>query len=500
MFFSKLIQEIQNDVPVILSNITDDREVKDVSLLEPGQTRFQTGVLYYGYEEQWLKSPRPEMIVSAGEDQHQGPCAAVCHARIRREDLFCAFNASRRILQEESRESLYEDMRRMYENGRSIQAVMDAAARRLGNALVLVDRDYRVLAYSPSTPMPDEKWRKNIKQGFCSYDFVLAVRDQGIHLREEDAFGVLDATSSESRYRKYCFPIYVRNAYVGFLLMVTGETADSGRSSLTQTQFYQLGEAGRAMAYIISNAEPQLLQNQSAYQTLLRDMLIGATSSELYSRIQTLQFPPVMVTLCVEPRQYLSQGYPKTKYARQLKELLPGSHVTYHESRIALLCPEEVFADRRERLEGFCAAEDTRMGVSNSFTDVALFSARYAQAYNALQIGSRLDSGRFVFEYQKYQIYDLLKHCGDSQELRFFCHDALERLRRYDLENDAALYRTLRVYLDCGKSIKLAAERMFIHRNSMVYRLEKIARIGKIDLDDPETCLLLQISFRIDDI
>ena len=111
-----------------------------------------------------------------------------------------------------------------------------------------------------------------------------------------------------------------------------------------------------------------------------------------------------------------------------------------------------------------------------------------------------LDKGQKIFEYRYFQAYDLLEHCGDSQELRFFCHDALERLRRYDQENDASLYRTLRVYLDSGKSIKLAAERMFIHRNSMVYRLEKIARIGRADLDDPETCFLLQLSYRIDDL
>ncbi len=308
------------------------------------------------------------------------------------------------------------------------------------------------------------------------------------------------SASKLSRSFKQQYRIFIRNTYVGFLLMITGERADGGSPGLRQPLSYQLGEAGRATAYILSHAEPQLLLDQSAYQTLLRDMLIGAPSAELFPRVQLLRFPPEMIAICAEPRQYLSQGYPKDRFARRMKELLPGSHVTFHESRIAMLSPEEAFLERRKDLEAFCAAEDTRIGVSNVFSDVTLFSERYAQAKNALKLGSALDKKKRLFEYRHFQIYDLLKHCGDSQELRLFCHDALERLRRYDLENDSSLYDTLRVYLDCGKSIKLAAERMFIHRNSMVYRLEKITRIGRIDLEDPETCLLLQISYLIHDL
>ena len=160
-------------------------------------------------------------------------------------------------------------------------------------------------------------------------------------------------------------------------------------------------------------------------------------------------------------------------------------------------CPAVV---RREELEEFCAAEDVRLGISNRFTDVSVFGGHYYQADTALHLGSRLRTGERIFEYRRFQLYDLLENFGDRQRLRSFRHDAVELLRRYDRENDAALYETLRVYLDSGRSIKPAAERMFIHRNSMVYRLGKIADIGRVDLGDPETCLLLQLSFRIDDI
>ncbi|NCC69654.1 MAG: PucR family transcriptional regulator, partial [Clostridia bacterium] len=45
---------------------------------------------------------------------------------------------------------------------------------------------------------------------------------------------------------------------------------------------------------------------------------------------------------------------------------------------------------------------------------------------------------------------------------------------------------------------KDTAEKLFIHRNSMMYRLDRIKELGKIDLMDPEIRFLLRMSYKID--
>lgn len=43
---------------------------------------------------------------------------------------------------------------------------------------------------------------------------------------------------------------------------------------------------------------------------------------------------------------------------------------------------------------------------------------------------------------------------------------------------------TLEAYLDSNCSLAAAAEKMFIHRNTMVYRVNKIRELLKIDFND----------------
>ena len=52
----------------------------------------------------------------------------------------------------------------------------------------------------------------------------------------------------------------------------------------------------------------------------------------------------------------------------------------------------------------------------------------------------------------------------------------------YDQDNHTELIATLEKLIDCGWDIKMAAEQLFIHRNTLLKRREKIERLLKGDL------------------
>jgi DNA-binding PucR family transcriptional regulator len=126
------------------------------------------------------------------------------------------------------------------------------------------------------------------------------------------------------------------------------------------------------------------------------------------------------------------------------------------------------------------------------------FEKHYRQASAALALGQRIDRSGCVFLYRNYQFYDLLSHVDGSEQLGLFCHPVLGLLRRYDHENGTELYRTLKVYVDSGGSVKHTAEALYVHRNSLMYRLGRIEELGKIDINDPDTSFILKMSFQID--
>jgi DNA-binding PucR family transcriptional regulator len=83
---------------------------------------------------------------------------------------------------------------------------------------------------------------------------------------------------------------------------------------------------------------------------------------------------------------------------------------------------------------------------------------------------------------------------GDVSEAREWVTDVLADLAA-DTENDARLRETLRVFLHCGSSYKLAAEELDLHFNSVKYRISRaVARRGRpIDNDrlDVELALVM---------
>ena len=86
----------------------------------------------------------------------------------------------------------------------------------------------------------------------------------------------------------------------------------------------------------------------------------------------------------------------------------------------------------------------------------------------------------------------LLSRLSRSQDLAPF-RDLVDPLVRHDRERGSDLVRTLRVYFASGTNASEAADKLFLHRNSMLYRLARIEKITGADLKNPRVGLILQL-------
>ena len=66
-------------------------------------------------------------------------------------------------------------------------------------------------------------------------------------------------------------------------------------------------------------------------------------------------------------------------------------------------------------------------------------------------------------------------------------------LREHDRARGSDLVRTLKTYFATGTNASEAADRLFLHRNSMIYRLERIQTLTGLDLKDDRVALALQL-------
>ena len=78
-----------------------------------------------------------------------------------------------------------------------------------------------------------------------------------------------------------------------------------------------------------------------------------------------------------------------------------------------------------------------------------------------------------------------------------FVRATLGPLLDYDARHHGDLVRTVEVLAACGWSASRAARRLFLLRNSVLYRRSRIEEILGCSLDDPERRLLLTVAARL---
>ena len=73
---------------------------------------------------------------------------------------------------------------------------------------------------------------------------------------------------------------------------------------------------------------------------------------------------------------------------------------------------------------------------------------------------------------------------NDQREILNYCNNKLSKLEEYDHANGTFLQETLLAYYMNGFNSAKTAEALFIHRNSLVYRLKKIEELLEIEISD----------------
>lgn len=73
----------------------------------------------------------------------------------------------------------------------------------------------------------------------------------------------------------------------------------------------------------------------------------------------------------------------------------------------------------------------------------------------------------------------------------------LRRLQEYDQAHSTALLHTLCVYLLQEQNLHATARQLFIHRNTLVYRLDKVQRQTGLDLRHFDDAVTFKILYKL---
>jgi purine catabolism regulator len=135
------------------------------------------------------------------------------------------------------------------------------------------------------------------------------------------------------------------------------------------------------------------------------------------------------------------------------------------------------------------------IGIGRTVNRLVDLRLSYREAAQAMALEHRLHHNRPQV-YSELGVYRLLLPLAETGELRAFADQVLGPLVKDERAGKSDLLDTLRAYLRCNGNVMQAARELYIHRNTLLYRLERIHELGNLDLDDAETLLKVQLALK----
>ena len=137
-----------------------------------------------------------------------------------------------------------------------------------------------------------------------------------------------------------------------------------------------------------------------------------------------------------------------------------------------------------------------KCGVSSRFSFSGVQYA-YQQASAALQMGEILDPTFWYYRFCDYAMEYIASFALQSVSLETICEPAVLILDREDQTSGSEYIQTLEAYLAAGSNLKKLADTLHMHRNTLQYRLSRIAQMTGIDFRDEGEMKKLYLSIKL---
>jgi DNA-binding PucR family transcriptional regulator len=148
---------------------------------------------------------------------------------------------------------------------------------------------------------------------------------------------------------------------------------------------------------------------------------------------------------------------------------------------------EELLQEFKNQFAGL----SLHIGWGNSYANIRDVKKSLSQSEQAIRVAQTLPGTDKCVGFDELGFYKVLFNVKDREELEDFRNEVLCTLLEYDQKHGAELVNTLSVFLEENDNFLCVSERLYIHRNTLKYRLQKVAEISGRNLNNSKDRMLL---------
>ncbi len=185
----------------------------------------------------------------------------------------------------------------------------------------------------------------------------------------------------------------------------------------------------------------------------------------------------------------------------QLEELLKGSCAFEFSGNIVVLVNLELHGGGAEDVIGqmvyFLRDNFLKAGISDEFTGFMDMYYHHRQALIALDFVCRQQSYLWTARFQDVALPYMIEQCMHELPMHVVCERSILTMQRYDEDHGTFFYNTLACYIENRFNALQTAKKMFIHRSTFLYRMERIKELFRIDLENDDVLLYTMLSMKM---
>lgn len=366
-----------------------------------------------------------------------------------------------------------------------LKQLLQRSSRLIDASICIMNSDYKIITASI---------RQKDGQLFENCDDMPVTAQEIIDrlIEKREAFEAPAYSDQQDGYTYCLVPVSIEHEFFGFLY---GCIQGDGMP-LQQMMF--------TLAYELSvRLRDSSSQNSAlSFQEIARLLFLEppADYEHIQIMLQNLPKPPhkYMRIILVKPDSPLNREAELKQLYGELNCLFPAHHMVILDDTILILISSRLASC------AFPAEEDAVEKILESYQSTALIShacmsakslrISYLKCRQLLPIihNVRADSFNRLSYFGRYSLYLIADLCAnhmeehfDSDDIIYLCSPAVLTLTRYDQAFDCNLRDVLFTYLLNGRNIAETSKVMFMHRNTMIYKINKIKELIHHSLDDP---------------
>lgn len=379
----------------------------------------------------------------------------------------------------------YEKLYEMVQQGCSTQQLLQQAHPELGGLLILADATFYVHDFYGD---PQAFAHPAIAQSMADHIMPLSSLlniNQSKHIRmpNQSAY-IVDVSELDSH--PAVTNLFSNGIHRGWLVICHPDNVFTKAQLDLQDAFTQILNEWLT--------QKDYSSDRMAKVSMFTDILTGQAgdAAKVLQRLQAFSWGPddpkqVYVINQLQPTQ--SPYYAIDRYLEHLSE---HSFVLHYNGDLLYLV-NLTLVDQKSLEKQMSVILETcscNAGKSLPFTDVMELKNHYQAARIAAGYGFRKQFAEFTEAAVPYALQVLRDHSVIDMT-----HPALEILKAYDEKHHTEFYRTVFVFLRNSCSYVETAKVLFIHRSTLIYRLEKIQKLTGLDMSNPELRFHLELSY-----